>query len=117
MSDMDQDPYADEDPESFNEWFPLEHEHLATLPFKLWFCKLKSNEREINELMMDPLSALLGKTEGLLLKPLPGVAENSRVTTTLFGHERTLRLRAILAIASVDEQDSSVSIMTNKQKG
>lgn len=107
------DPYADDDPESFDQWFPLEHEHLVDAPFKFYFIKLKSNSTAAVELVMDPNSTLRGVTGGL--PPLEGVDESTRVTTTIIGHERTLRFRAIFAIASVDRQDNSVAIMSNKE--
>ena len=108
----DVDPYADDDPGSFNQWFPLEHEHLAGAPFKFYFVKLKSNSPEAIELFMDPRAALRGVTDSL--PALPGVNADTRVTTTIVGHERTLRFRAIFAIASVDHQDNSVAILSNK---
>jgi hypothetical protein len=109
------DPYADQDPESFNQWFPLEHEGLAGLPFKLYFAKVKSNSPEAIELFMDPINALRGNSESLLAA-LPGVDAETRVTTTIIGHERTLRLRAILLMATYDEQDNSVSLTSHKQR-
>ena len=114
--DSEPDPYADEPPESFNNWFPIEHEFLTTSPFKFYWCKLKSDSNEIKELVMDPIPALRGKEE-LALGGLPGVQDDFRVTTTLFDHERSLRFKAIWAVASVNEQEKTVSLSTNKQTG
>lgn len=108
------DPYAGQDPESFNKWFPIEHEGLTGLPFKLYFCKLQSGSEEVIELLMDPLNALRSNTTRLA--PLPGVDEHTRVTTTIFGHHRTLRLRAILFSATYDEQNNSLSLTSHKQR-
>jgi hypothetical protein len=112
----DQDPYAGEDPESFNQWFPIEHDFLNTSPFKFYWCKLKSGSPEIVELVMDPISTLRGKEE-LAIGPLPGVEPDSLVTTTLFGHEKSLRYKAIWAVAAVDEEERTVSISSHKQTG
>lgn len=108
----DQDQYANDDPESFNQWFPLEHEHLEGSPFKLYFIKLKSDSDEARGFFMDPNNTLRG--ERGLLPALPGVDEATRITTTIVGHERTLLFRSIYAFASQDEQDNSVAIMSNK---
>lgn len=106
------DLYADQDPESFNQWFPLEHQHLEGTPFKFYFIKLKSGSEEAVELFMDPRSTLRGNVESLAA--LPGVDEETRVTTTIIGHERTLRVRLLFAVATVDQQDNSVSITSHK---
>lgn len=108
----DNDLYADQDPESFNQWFPLEHEHLAGAPFKFYFLKLKSGSPEAIELFMDPRSALRGLES---LPALEGVDEATRITTTIVGHERTLKVRIMYMMASKDQQDNSVAIMSNKE--
>jgi hypothetical protein len=107
------DPYANDDPASFNTWFPLEHQHLDTLPFKVYFCKLKSNSAEVQEMLMDPRNAMRGALE--TLAPIPGVDEETKVTTTLVRHDRTMRFRAVLFVATYDEQDNSLSLTSHKQ--
>jgi hypothetical protein len=115
MSDISGDLYPGQEPETFNRWFPIEHELLEGIPFRLHICKLESGKQPITDLVMDPRPTLQGKGEGGL-PPLPGVDDDTRVTTTLIGHERSLRLRAILLIAVSDEQDNSVSITSHKQR-
>lgn len=108
----DNDLYADQDPRSFNQWFPLEHEHLVGAPFTFSFVKLKSGSPEAIELFMDPRSALRGRLESL--PALEGVDEDTRITTTIVGHERTLRVRLIYMLASRDAQNNSVALLSNK---
>ncbi|HEX6655128.1 MAG TPA: hypothetical protein VF153_02845, partial [Candidatus Limnocylindria bacterium] len=69
----------------------------------------------IRDLVMDPVPTLQGRGEGGL-PPLPGVNDDTRVTTTIIGHERSLNLRAILLVAVSDQQDNSVAITSHKQK-
>ena len=115
MSEYDgDDPYANDDPASFNEWFPLQGDYLDELPFMLFYCKLNSNSQQAEELLFDPLNALRGNSENLAALPVE-LNENSRVTTTLVQHNRTMRFRAILFVATYDEQDQSVSLTSHKQ--
>jgi hypothetical protein len=109
----DEELYAGHDPLSFNKWFRLQHEHIPETPFKFYFVKLKSNSPEAIEFFMDPLSAMKNGFQSL--DPLEGIKDDTRITTTIVGHERTLKLRVILAVASVDEQNNSVAILSNKE--
>jgi hypothetical protein len=106
------DLYADQDPESFNRWFPLDHEHLDGAPFKFYFTKLKSGSPEAIDLFMDPRSTLRGLNS---LPALEGVDGATRITTTIVGHERTLRMRVMYVVVSYDTQDNSVAILSNKE--
>jgi hypothetical protein len=108
------DPYASDDPRSFNDWFSLQGDYLDELPFRLFYCKLKSNSPQAQELLFDPLNALRGRTEDLPALPVP-LDDDSKVTTTLVQHNRTMRFRAILFVATYDEQDHSVSLTSHKQ--
>jgi len=109
------DPYAGDTPESFNEWFPLQGDYLDELPFRLFYCKLKSNSPQAEGLLFDPLGALRGDAPGLKALDVE-LDANSKVTTTLVQHDRTMRFRAILFVATYDEQDKSVSLTSHKQK-
>ncbi|HEX3219864.1 MAG TPA: hypothetical protein VHU77_07555 [Candidatus Limnocylindria bacterium] len=111
----DDDPYANDDPRSFNEWFPLHGDYLDELPFRLFYCKLKSNSPQAEELLFDPLKALRGNSETLLPALPVELNDDSRVTTTLVQHNRTMRFRAILFVATYDDQDQSVSLTSHKQ--
>lgn len=110
-----QDTYADLNPESFGKWFRLDHPELANLPFTFFFTKFASGTRESTEFFLDPSSALRGDVQGIA-KLEKDVAEDARITTTIVAHERTLKLRAILALVAVDDQDGSVHITSHKQK-
>ena len=116
MSEFDgDDPYASDDPRSFNDWFSLQGDFLDELPFRLFYCKLKSNSPQAEELLFDPLNALRGGAAGLGKLPVD-LDDDSRITTTLVGHDRTMRFRAILFVATYDEQDKSVSLTSHKQR-
>jgi hypothetical protein len=104
--------YSEEELAGMNEWHELTHENLTSGPFRFYFTKLRSGSDEAEELFMDPLAAMRGGVEGLTA--LPGVKAGSKVTTTIFGHDRTLRLRMIVAVAAVDASDGSVSLTSYK---
>jgi hypothetical protein len=108
------DPYASDDPRSFNDWFSLQGDYLDELPFRLFYCKLKSNSPQAEALLFDPLNTLRGGAEGLARLPVE-LNDDSKVTTTLVQHNRTMRFRAILFVATYDEQDKSVSLTSHKQ--
>jgi hypothetical protein len=108
----DENLYSEEELAGINEWHVLEHPNLPSEPFKFYFAKLKSGSPEAEELFMDPRQALLGSVDGF--SALEGVNSETRITTTIFGHDRTLRLRMILAVAAVDSTDNSVSLTSHK---
>jgi hypothetical protein len=108
----DENLYTPEELAGINEWHRLEHPNLPTEPFTFYFAKLRSGSVEAEELFMDPRRALLGSVDGF--PSLEGVDSETRITTTIFGHERTLRLRMILAVAAVDSTDNSVSLTSHK---
>src|SRR5215210_4832839 len=108
----DENLYSPEELAGINEWHLLEHPNLPAEPFKFYFAKLKSGSPEAEELFMDPRRALLGSVDGFAA--LEGADSESRITTTIFGHDRTLRLRMILAVAAVDSTDNSISLTSHK---
>ena len=112
--DVNGDLYPGQDLATFNQWFPIEHDLFKGFPFRMHICKLESGRPPINELVMDPRSALQGRGESGL-PALPGVDDETRITTTIVGHERSLRIRAILLVAVSDDQDNSVHISSHKQ--
>jgi hypothetical protein len=115
VSDFNGDLYPGQEPETFNRWFAIEHEALEGIPFRMHICKLESGKQPIRDLVMDPRPTLQGRSESGL-PPLPGVDDETRITTTFIGHERSLNLRAILLIAVSDDQDNSVAITSHKQR-
>jgi hypothetical protein len=114
--ELDDSNYTEQELDNLNHWIPLTHGQLPDWPFRLYFVKLKSGSDEARELFEDPKAAML---EGA--GALPALAEqddalngDTKVTTTIFGHDRTLKLRLILAVAAVDTTDHSVSMTSYK---
>ena len=117
----DEQDYSDLNPDSFGKWFRLDDPELANLPFRFYFTKFASGSDESREFFLDPGNALRGGAQNIGthgIAPLDEpIAENTPITTTILGHERTLKLRAILALVTVDDQDGgSVHITSHKQK-
>jgi hypothetical protein len=104
----EENDYTEEELEGMNEWHRLEHPNLPDGPFRFYFTKLKSGSPEADELFMDPISALTGTLQ------LEGVNSETSITTTIFGHDRTLKLRMIIPIVAHDTQDNSVSMTSHK---
>ena len=108
--------YTDEELDGLNTWIPLTHDLLPEWPFKFYFAKLKSGSAELDELMKDPQAVLRGGHE--LLPPLSEQNElvglDTKVTTTIFAHDRTLKARMVYTVVAVDAQDNSASMTTHK---
>ena len=63
---------------------------------------------------MDPLGWMLGNES----RPaLPGVTEESQITTTLIRHDRGLGARLMYFKAVVDSTDNSVAVTGHKANG
>jgi hypothetical protein len=101
--------YTPAELDGMNHWWPLGGEKLTSGPIKFYYAKFKSDSTESNLLIMDPRSALTDPQSPLKLE---GVNANTPITTTIFGHERTLKLRLRLVVAAVD--DESVSLTSYK---
>jgi hypothetical protein len=110
----DESAYTELELAGLNEWHQLHHELLPEEPFKFHFMKLQSGSQELRDLIMDPLETLLGRKG---LPPLEGVTEESRITTTIHRHDRTLLARLMYFNAAVDSEDNSVSLTGHKAKG
>jgi hypothetical protein len=108
--------YSGQELDELNTWIPLIERRLPDDTFKFYYAKFKSDSPESNELFMDPLAVLINGFESLpALRDLNDcINDESRITTTIFRHDRTLRLRFLITIAAVDEQDNSVSITSYK---
>lgn len=113
---LDDDEYTEEELDGLNTWIPLTHDLLPDWPFRFYFAKLKSGSPESNELTLDPKKALLEGAESLapLAELDAAINEETQITTTILGHDRSLKLRLRLAIAAVDSQDNSVSMTSHK---
>ena len=108
---MDDSFYTDQELAGLNEWIQIENDRLPQDPFTFWFIKLKSSSPELIDLVTEPRETLLGSRS---LPALPGVTETSRITTTLFRHDRGLKARLMYFKAAVDSQDGSVSMTGHK---
>lgn len=111
---LSDEEYTERELDGLNQWFQIEHDKLPEWPFSFYFAKFKSGSDELIELVMDPLNTLLGGGPAGEALKLPGMNESSKITTTLFGHERTLKARMMYAVAAVDDQDHSVSLTGHK---
>ena len=111
---LDDSFYTDQELAGLNEWIQIENDRLPQDPFTFWFIKLKSSSPQLIDLVMEPRETLLG---GRSLPALPGVTEESHVTTTIFRHDRTLKARLMYFNAAVDSQDGSVSLSGHKASG
>lgn len=108
---LDDSHYTDQELAGLNEWIQIENDRLPQDPFTFWFIKLKSSSQELIDLVMEPRQTLLGSRS---LPALPGMTETSRITTTLFRHDRGLKARLMYFKAAVDSQDGSVSMTGHK---
>ena len=77
---LDDSEYTARELDGLNEWFQLHDDLLPEEPFTFHIIKLKSGSPELVELVMDPLGALLGNGH---YPALPGVTEESQITTTI----------------------------------
>jgi hypothetical protein len=113
---LDDDQYTEEELDELNTWIPLTHDKLPTWPFRFYFVKLKSGSPESNALIMDPKRTLLEGAGSLaaLAELDDAINEQTHVTTTIFGHDRSLNLRLRTTVAAVDSQDNSVSMTSYK---
>jgi hypothetical protein len=110
-TDVDYSPHHDED---FNVWteigalHPEEQHRLADDPSRMYIIKVKSSSPEAEQLIHQPLAFLLEHS-------IPDVNEESRVTTTVFHHERGLNYRIIRAKATVEGGTGDVSMTLDKE--
>jgi hypothetical protein len=111
---LDDSEYTEQELAGLNEWIQIVDDRLPQDPFTFWFIKLKSDSPELIDLIMEPLETLLGTRS---LPALPGVTEETRITTTIFRHDRSLKARLMYFKAAVDSQDGSVSMTGHKAKG
>lgn len=110
--------YTDEELAELNTWIPLTHDLLPDWPFSFYVAKLQSGEDELKELIADPKEVLQNGYG--LLPPLSEqnnlIGPSTRVTTTIFSHDRTLKARLVYMIVAVDAQDNSASMTSYKAK-
>ena len=115
-SELDDENYTARELDGLNTWIPLTHDLLTDWPFRFYFVKLKSGSQEAKTLFEDPKATLLEGAGSLAALAAQDDALNgdTRVTTTIFGHDRTLKLRLIIGVAAVDSTDHSVSMSSYK---
>jgi hypothetical protein len=108
--------YTEDELAELNTWIPWTHDLLPDWPFKFYFAKLKSGSAELDELIKDPKAVLQHGYESLpaLSEQNSAIGDDTRVTTTIFGHHRTLKARLVYMVVAVDSQDSSASMTGHK---
>jgi hypothetical protein len=114
--ELDDSNYTERELDGLNTWIPLTHDQLPDWPFRFYYAKLKSGSAESNELTLDPKKTLREGAGSLPpLAELDGaINEETRITTTIFGHDRSLKLRLRITMVAVDSQDNSVSMTSYK---
>jgi hypothetical protein len=115
---LNDDEYTEEELDGLNTWFQLTHEKLPQEPFTFYFAKLKSGSEETKELFADPKAVLRSGHEALpaLSEQNALIGEDTLVTTTIFGHDRTLKARLVYVMVAVDGQDNSASMTSHKSR-
>ena len=111
-----EEDYTEEELAEENTWIALTHDLLPDWPFKFYFAKLRSDSDELTELIKDPKEVLQhGYGElGALSDQNSLIGPATRVNTTIFSHDRTLKARLVYMVVAVDEQDKSVSMTSYK---
>ena len=79
---------------------------LDVVPFGLWYYGVKSSSPDSEQFIHDPLAAMVGV--------LPGVTEESRVTTLVINHDKTLYYTQLHSLAVVGP-DGNVTLVQVKQ--
>lgn len=114
MANYEEVDYSPHDEASFNRWAELgamDREQQAVIehsPMRRFTIKLKSSSPEAEEIIHQPLQVLLEHK-------VPGVTEESRITTIVLHHERGLNYRIIRATANVEQSTGDVSLELDKE--
>jgi hypothetical protein len=111
---LDDDQYTEEELDGLNTWIPLANDQLPSWPIRFYFAKLKSGSPESDELILDPKNALLEGAGSLAPLADEAINADTQITTTIFRHDRSLKLRLRITVAAVDSQDNSVSMTSHK---
>jgi hypothetical protein len=108
--------YTDRELDGLNTWIPLTDDRLPDDNFMFYYAKFKSGSPELTELFLDPKAVLLDGFGSLpaLRTQNDWINEDTRINTTIFRHDRSLKLRFLITIAAVDQQDNSVSMTSHK---
>lgn len=109
--DLDYSPHEED---TFNAWVelgaldPKQQRVLDHSPMHRFTKKMKSSSEEAEEFIHEPLKVLLA--DGI-----PGVREDSRVTSTIVHHERGLKKHIIRATVNVERSTGDVAIEYDKE--
>jgi len=108
--------YTDGELAELNTWIPLTNDLLPDWPFRFYVAKLKSGSAELDELIKDPRAVLKNGHASLpaLSRQNDLIGDATKVTTTIFGHDRTLKARLVYMVVAVDAQDNSASMTSYK---
>ncbi|HEX7225463.1 MAG TPA: hypothetical protein VF367_07780 [Candidatus Limnocylindria bacterium] len=114
MAYWDEVDYGPHEDDTFNVWIEFgarddtEARYLEHSPSRTFILKAKSSSDEAEQLLHEPLDALLAAE-------IPGVTPASRITSTVLHHERGLRYRIIRAKATVEQSSGDVHIEFDKE--
>ncbi len=114
MANSDEVDYGPHEEDTFNVWIEMgairnnEQRFLDHSPSRTYILKAKSSTPEAEQLIHEPLDALLAAE-------IPGVTQDSRITSTVVHHERGLRFRIIRAKATVEQSSGDVHIEYDKE--
>ncbi len=81
---------------------------LDEVPFRMWFYRVKSSSPDSERFIHDPRATMVGV--------VPGVTTESKVTTLVVNHEKTLYYTQLRTIAVVGP-DGNVTLVQVKQAG
>jgi hypothetical protein len=92
------------------EWEEVDVSRLApkkgVVPFRLWTYRVKSSSPDSELFIHDPLAAMVGV--------VPGVTAESRVTTMVINHDKTLAKFHLFAMALVAAEAGVVVLVLYK---
>lgn len=114
MANYEEIDYSPHDEASFNVWVelgaldPAQQSIIEHSPMRRFTVKFRSSSPEAEAIIHQPLGVLLEHG-------VPGVSEESRISTVVLHHERGLNYRIIRATANVEQASGDVSLELDKE--
>lgn len=114
MAEFEKIDYSPHDEASFNVWVelgaldPEQQPFIEHAPMRRFIIKFKSSSPEAEAIIHQPLRVLIDHE-------VPGVTEESRITTVVLHHERGLNKKIIRATVSVEQSSGDVSMELDKE--
>jgi hypothetical protein len=106
--------------EEMPQWVRIGEEvpELRDAPFRLYFRAFSSSSAAANAFIRDPRGSLSGQTgegfEDVEPAPIEGVGPETRISTFVINHHRTLARRIIYTTATVADDDDVVGVTIYK---